>query len=106
MATADMEFTVTEDDIKEAVRNAVVFGNTTFSPVFVTVLRNTKQGFPMVGHEETHIVLTNEANELRRIYLRRSEEYGAGRMTAEQFRNSVQPLFDKVTDKKLRERQN
>ena len=84
----------------------MVFWNTTFSPVFVTVLRNTKAGFPLVGGEETHIVFTAEANELRRTYLRGSEEYGAGRMTAEQFRNAVMPLFDKLTDKGLRERQN
>jgi hypothetical protein len=74
--------------------------------VVSTLLRNTKRGFPLVGHEETHIVVTAEADELRRIYLRSSEKYDAGRMTDEQFRNAVQPLSDQLTDKKLRERQN
>ena len=49
---------------------------------------------------------TVEANELRRIYIRDSKQFDAGKITAEQFRNDVQPLFDKLTEKKLREQQN
>src|ERR1700686_4907665 len=90
---------MTANAIREALRNAMVFRNTAFNPSFVALLRNTKAGFPLVGGEEAHIVVTAEANKLRRIYLRSSKEYDAGRMTAEQFRNAVMPLFDKLTNK-------
>jgi hypothetical protein len=97
-----MNFKVTEAGIREAIRNATVFGNTTFSPVFVGILHSTKRGFPLVGSEEIYIVHTELANELRRIYLRSSKEFDAGKITAEQFRNNVQPLLDKLTDRGLK----
>lgn len=101
-----LKFAITKESIDEAIRNVTVFGNTTFSPVFVGVLRSAKRGFPLVGGEEVALVDTVEANELRRIYIRDSKQFDAGKITAEQFRNDVQPLFDKLTEKKLREQQN
>jgi hypothetical protein len=102
-----LKFAITKESMDEAIRNAMVFGNTTFSPVFVAVLRSAKRGFPLVGGEEVALVDTTvEANELRRIYIRDSKQFDAGKITAEQFRNDVQPLFDNLTEKKLREQQN
>src|ERR1700693_3615111 len=101
-----LKFAITRESMDEAIRNAMVFGNTTFGPVFVAVLRSAKRGFPLVGGQEVALVDTVEANELRRIYIRDSKQFDAGKIKAEQFRNDVQPLFDNLTEKKLREQQN
>jgi hypothetical protein len=101
-----LKFKITEETIKEAVRNVKVFGHPMFNSIIVAILHSTKRGFPLVGSEEVHIVDTVAANELRRIYIRGSKDYAADRVTAEQFRNAVQPLFDKLTDKELRKQQN
>src|SRR5438094_10255680 len=71
-----------------------------FNPVVVGLLNATTDGWPLVGSEEMDIDHSPLANELRTAYITNSKIYDAGKITAEQFRAAVCPLFDRITNKR------
>ena len=113
--TGELQITITERVLQEAVRNVTVFGSlrlnlvsAVFGPVSLAILYQSDQctGWTLTGSEEIETVEGPDALALRKAYLTASTEYDLGRITAEQFRAAVMSFVDKVTAKDERNQMN
>lgn len=95
---SDLQFTITESDIAEAVRFCSAFPKGTFrrlkpsevvSPITMAILRTRPDGFPI--STDTHIAIAHNdtADTLRSIFKR----FGSGESTREQFSSAALPLL-------------